>query len=496
MGKLEKYILAIDQGTTNTKVSLVDKIGAIVKEAVRPVGIAYPQPGWVEQDPQELWESTQLAATETIQEVREEDIAAVAVTNQRETVVIWERKSGKPVGPAVVWQCRRSAPLCAELRSRSLEKTVYEKTGLTIDPMFSAGKARWLLDHIPNGQQRAREGEICLGTVDSWILWNLTGGRIHACDVTNASRTQLFNLHTLEWDDELLDIYGIPRAALPEIRLSSGDFGKTTSSSAKPAGIPGGLPIASLIGDSHAALFGHAGFQAGSVKATYGTGSSLMTPTLTPIYSSHGLSTSIAWGYRQVTYALEGNIYVTGAAVQWLTQFLGLENPMEVEALAHQVEDTEGLYFVPALVGLGAPHWKESARGLLTGLTRSTTPAHVARATLEAIAYQIRDVFEAMQMDSGVPLTMLLADGGATRNDLLMQFQADILGVPVLRSRMSDASALGTAYLAGLAIGMWASESEIASLRRSHDRFEPRMEREKRAQLYAGWKQAIERTVF
>ncbi len=484
-------ILAIDEGTTNAKAVLVDQAGQIVQEASHPVAISYPQPGWVEQDAWDIWQASLAAAAQVLDGAPVEQVAALAITNQRESVLAWERTSGQPLGPCITWQCKRSAPFCSELRQRGLTETIVHLTGLAIDPMFSASKARWLLDNIPDGQRRAEAGDICLGTVDSWLLWNLTGGAVHACDVTNASRTQLLNLQTLAWDDALLDAFGIPRVALPEIKLSSALYGQT----AALPGIPAGLPIACLIGDSHAALYGHAGFQPGAIKATYGTGSSLMTPTATRVFSQKGLSSSIAWGYQQVRYALEGNIYVTGAAVQWLADFLGLDGPDLVEALAAQCSDTDGVYFVPALAGLGAPYWQDGARGLISGLTRGSTAAHVARATQESVAYQIRDVFETMQAEAGAPLQVLLVDGGATRNQALMQFQADILGVPVLRSLASDVSALGAAYLAGLAVGVWATEAEIAALPRPQIRFEPAMADAQRERLYAGWKDAVDRVL-
>jgi glycerol kinase len=329
--------------------------------------------------------------------------------------------------------------------------------------------------------------------VDSWILWNLTGGGVHACDASNAARTQLLNIHTVAWDPELLDIFGVPAEALPEVRPSSGFYGETIACGS----LPGGIPIGSLIGDSHAALFGHAGFEPGMVKATYGTGSSLMTPTRSPVLSSRGISTTIAYERQQVFYALEGNILVTGAAVQWLGNLLGMSDAgREVEELAARVEDTGGVYLVPAFVGLGAPHWKDSARGLVTGLTRGSSASHLARATLEAIAYQVRDVYEGMEADSGATLQALLADGGATRNNFLMQFQADILGRPVLRNLSADLSALGAAYLAGLAVGIWSSEAEISTLQRTVDRFEPQIPPEKREALYQGWKEAVARTIY
>jgi glycerol kinase len=366
-----QIILAIDQGTTNTKALLVDEAGAVVRRASRPVKVDYPQPAWVEQDPLELWSTTQETIDELIQGYSgaNETVAAVAVTNQRESVLIWDRKTGKPAGPCIVWQCRRTAPFCSQLRERGLEPRITQLTGLTIDPLFSASKARWLLDYIPDGRARAENGELCLGTVDSWILWNLTGGAVHACDASNAARTQLLNIHTAAWDPELLSMFDIPASLLPEVKPSSAVYGLTAASSCLPAGIP----VASLIGDSHAALFGHAGFEPGMVKATYGTGSSLMTPTRTPIFSKHGISTTIAYARQQVYYALEGNILATGAGVQWLGQLFSLaDSGAGVEELAARVEDTGGVYLVPAFVGLGAPFWKDQARGLITGLTRGS----------------------------------------------------------------------------------------------------------------------------
>jgi len=465
-------ILAIDQGTTNTKALVVDPSGAVIAKGSRPTSISYPQPGWVEQDALEIWRSTREAINECLSALDEPNLAAVAVTNQRETALVWERETGWPVGPCVVWQCRRTAPFCNDLKRQGLESLLQERTGLQADPMFSASKIRWILEHTKDGFRRAGQGELCAGNIDSWLLWNLTGGAVHATDMTNASRTQLLNLRRLEWDEEVLAIFGIPAAALPEIRPSSYVYGETVPID----NLPGGIPIASLIGDSHASLCGQGGFKPGSIKTTYGTGSSLMTPTSDPVISENGLSTTIAWAREKATYALEGNIYATGAAVQWLGQLLDLADPgPDVERLARTVKDAGGVYFVPALVGLGAPHWKESARGLITGLTRGVTPGHLARATLEAIAYQVRDVFDVMQAESGSPLKTLLADGGGSRNDLLVQFQADIIHCPVLRSTSSDVSPLGAAYLAGLAVGLWADEAEIERLVPPRDRFEPSM---------------------
>jgi glycerol kinase len=490
---MSRNILAIDQGTTNTKALVVGPSGAILARSSQPTTISYPQPGWVEQDALEVWRCTHAAIAECLGALDEPNLAAVAVTNQRETALAWERETGQPVGPCVAWQCRRSAPFCNELKAQGIEPLLRERTGLQVDPMFSAGKLRWILEHTEDGFRRAERGELCVGNIDAWVLWNLTGGAVHATDLTNASRTQLLNLHTLEWDDDVLAVFDIPVAALPEIKPSSAFYGETVPLD----GLPGGIPITAMIGDSHASLYGQAGFKPGSIKATYGTGSSLMTPTGQPIMSENGLSTTIAWAREKATYALEGNIYATGAAVQWLGQLLGLDDPGPgVEKLARTVEDAGGVYFVPALVGLGAPHWKESARGLITGLTQSAGAGQLARATLEAIAYQVRDVFDVMQAESDAPLRTLLADGGASRNDSLMQFQADIIDCPVLRSTSTDISPLGAAFLAGLAVGLWADETEIEDLVPPRDRFEPRMSADQREALYAGWREAVARTTL
>jgi glycerol kinase len=492
----ESYILAIDQGTTNTKAILVNQQGEVVVQASRPVDIHFPKPAWVEQDANVIWQSVKGAIDDCLKKVGNPKLAVIGITNQRESVLAWERKTGKPIGPVITWQCRRSAPFCETLREENLGKILQEKTGLTIDPLFSASKARWLLENTPNGKRRAENGEICIGTVDSWVLWNLTGGKVHACDISNASRTQLFNLHTLQWDDELLNIFEIPKAALPEVKNSSHPFGESTN----VGGLPSGIPITSLIGDSHAALFGQAGFMAGSVKATYGTGSSLMTPTSTVQLSQKGLSSTVAWGLNiktqdKVTYALEGNISVTGSAIAWLEQILEIDTE-QLTNLARKVDTTEGLYLVPAFVGLGAPHWDDKARGLMSGITRGSSRAHLCRAVLESIAYQIRDVFDAMKSEANANLNVLLADGGGSRNDWLMQLQADILGVPVLANSSADLSALGAAYLAGLQVGVWKNATEIANLPRRLERYEPKLSKAKREELYNGWQEAISRTTY
>jgi glycerol kinase len=486
------YILAIDQGTTNTKAALIDDCGVIVAGATQPVRQSYPQAAWVEQDPQELWQSVQTVIDACLHGEDTSLLAALAITNQRESILLWERSSGRPLGPCIGWQCRRTAAFCQDLKARGLEAIIHDRTGLMVDPLFSASKANWLLAHAEMGRQRAQRGELCLGTVDSWLLWNLTG-EVHGCDTSNAARTQLLNIRTLEWDDELLALFEIPRSSLPIVRPSGSLHGRTRQIGLLPAGIP----ITGIVGDSHAALFGQAGFQAGMVKATYGTGSSLMVCVPTPVLSKQGLTTTVAWSTEDsVTYALEGNIAMAGAAVQWLGEFLGLADPArELAALATTVAGSDGLYFVPALVGLGAPYWVESARGLMTGFTQRSRVAHLARAALEAIAYQVRDVFALMEKETQLPLHILLADGGASQNDVLMQFQADLLGRPVLRSNVLDASILGAAHLAGLTIGLWPSLEAIEQLPHPRRHFDPSLAPDTREALYAGWKHAVAQTL-
>lgn len=492
---MESMILAIDQGTTNTKALLVAPDGSIAAQASVAVQTTYPQPAWVEQDAIQIWQTVQQAIDACLAQVPAVELSAVAITNQRESVTAWERSSGLPLGPVVIWQCRRTADFCAELRQRALGPWLHARTGLTIDPLFSASKMRWLLQQIPDGTSRAARGEICLGTIDSWVLWQLTGGSVHACDLTNASRTQLLDLQQCAWIDELLAVFDIPRAALPTVLPSRAAFGETVACGALPAGIP----ILSMIGDSHAALFGQAGFEPGSIKATYGTGSSLMTPTATPVFSQHGLSTTIAWALApdQVTYALEGNIAVSGATVQWLGEFLGVSEPATaIAGLAATVPDAGDVYLVPALVGLGAPHWNDRARGLISGLDRGSTLPQLARAAIEAIAFQVRDVFDVMQTEAGTPLQTLLADGGATRNADLMQFQADITGVPVQRSFSPEASPLGAAYLAGMTLGWWPSLAALAALPRAREMYRPLMDAATRARRYTGWQTAVRRSMY
>lgn len=489
---LTKLILAVDQGTTNTKAVLVDRSGVVVSRASRPLPVSFPQPGWVEQDPEALWESVASAIDEVLQTKPGAEIAALGVSNQRESAIVWDRKTGAPSGPCVIWQCRRTANYCDTLRRSGLDTSIRQRSGLPVDPLFSASKIRWLLYQAPDGLSRASAGDLCAGTVDSWLLWKLTAGKVHATDASNASRTQLLNLRQCRWDLELLRAFEVPAPCLPKILPSSGVFGETAAQGSLPAGIP----ISSLIGDSHAALFGHAAFATGSVKATYGTGSSLMSPLDEPVESRHGLSTTIAWAEAsRLRYALEGNITNTGGSVQWVASLLNLAGGAEeVAKLAASVPGSGGVYLIPAFAGLGAPHWDAGARGLLTGLTRGTTPAEVARAAIDSIAYQVHDVFETMRQDSGIQLPALFTDGGASRNEQLMQFQADLLGCPVIRSASADLSAIGAAWLAGLATGYWRSVEDLERLPRRTTRFEPRMDPSLREELLAGWNDALGRS--
>jgi glycerol kinase len=487
-----ELILAIDQGTTNTKAVLVDADGSVRHRVSRRVHPTFPQPGWVEHNPDHIWGSVQQAMDACLTEAGDPRISCIAISNQRESVLMWDRWTGRPCGPLIVWQCRRTSRFCEGLRNRGVETMVRERTGLPIDALFSASKIRWLLDNIPDGRARAECGELCAGTVDSWLIWNLTGSAIHGCDVSNASRTQLLSLQSGAWDPKMLALFKIPETVLPSVKPSAAHFGETKASGRLPAGVP----ITGVIGDSHGALFGQGGFEPGVVKATYGTGSSLMSPISRVVLPENGLAATVAWQIcDEIMYALEGNISVTGAAVDWCTNLLGLDDAPETAALANQVDSTDGVFLVPAFVGLGAPYWQEQARGLITGITRGTTRAHVARAAIESIAFQIRDVFDAMAPQVGTDVTALLADGGASRNDTLMQFQADLLGCPVLRNKAEDLSALGAAYIAGLSMGIWQSTDDLAKLPRSFDRFEPMWSDAKRSDVYSGWKEAVARTI-
>jgi len=488
------YILVIDQGTTGSAVLLCDEEGRMVSSADREIRQIYPQPGWVEHDPQEIFRTSLAVAREALQKagITASQVKGMGITNQRETTVVWGRRTGEPVSNAIVWQCRRTAPLCEELKQRGLGGLIKEKTGLPIDAYFSATKLRWILDHIPEGQRRAQQGDLLFGTIDSWLVWNLTGGAAHITDCSNASRTMLFNIHTLQWDKELLAALDIPEAVLPKVMPSSHVYGEVA------AGLLGDsrVPLGGVAGDQQAALFGQACYDAGMAKNTYGTGSFILLNTGDrPVPSQKGLVTTVAWGLGgKVAYAMEGSIFITGAAVQWLRDGLGLiATAAESEPLARSVPDNGGVYFVPAFVGLGAPYWDMYARGTIVGLTRGTTGGHLARATLEAIAYQVRDVVEAMGAEAGLKVPLLRVDGGGTANSLLMQFQADILGVPIQRAAVTEITALGAAYLAGLAVGLWKDTTELARLWRAAETYEPKMSSDQREILYAGWKRAVER---
>ena len=487
-----KFILALDQGTTNTKAVLVDKASKIVFRASEAMRIATTGAGFVEQDANEIWKACCKVIRACVEKAGAGAIAAIGITNQRETVILWDRRSGQPVSPAVVWQCRRSTERCAQLMRGGMEPLIQSHTGLRVDPLFSASKAEWLLDHMEGLRARAEAGEVCLGTVDSWLIYKLTAGKIHATDASNASRTQLLNLATGRWDEEMLKLFHIPAIMLPALVASSGVIAETSAVDS----VPGGIPIASAIGDSHAALVGHGVFSPGPVKATYGTGSSLMTLCSDVGAADGALARTVAWGTKGgLQYALEGNITMSGASVQWVGDFLESQTPVQTAlSLAGSVQDSAGVYLVPAMNGLGAPYWDSEARGAIYGLTRTSTVAHLARAALEAIAHQIADVFEEMQRRQPGMASALYADGGASENSELMQLQADLLGRPVLRSRCAELSALGAAWLAGLGVGTWKSFAELASMAPERDVFEPALDAQSRAELRQGWRLAVKRT--
>ncbi|MGQ9629350.1 MAG: glycerol kinase GlpK [bacterium] len=490
----KRYVMALDQGTTSSRAILFDRGGNIVSVASREFRQIYPQPGWVEHDALEIWDTQLDVARRALREggIRGEMVSAIGITNQRETTVLWNRETGEPVHNAIVWQCRRTAPICDELKSRGWDARIRDKTGLVIDPYFSGTKVKWLLDSSPGIRSGAERGDIAFGTIDSWLVYKLTAGRVHVTDYSNASRTLLYNIYNLRWDEEILREFGIPRSMLPEVRPSSAVYGYTD-----PSIFGAEIPIAGMAGDQQAALFGQACFSPGLAKNTYGTGCfMLMNTGEGAIHSKGGLLTTIAWGVNErVEYALEGSIFIAGAAVQWLRDELRvIESSSESEIVASSVEDTGGVYFVPAFVGLGAPYWDMYARGTIVGITRGTGRGHIVRAALESIAYQVRDVLEVMESDSGIELKELRVDGGAAANNLLMQFQADILGVPVERPVVVETTALGAAYLAGLAVGFWENLDEIARNWRSDRVFSPQMGETRREKLYSGWKRAVERS--
>jgi glycerol kinase len=488
------YILALDQGTTSSRAIIFDQQLQVRALAQREFTQIFPQPGWVEHDGREIWSSQLSVAVEALAQagLTPADLAAIGITNQRETILLWERKSGLPLHNAIVWQDRRTAPLCERLRSEGLEPLFTAKTGLLLDPYFSGTKLAWLLDHIPGARKQAEAGELACGTIDSWLAWNLSGGHLHITDVSNASRTLLFNIHTLDWDDDLLRILDIPRALLPDIVDSSAIYGHTAGQL-----LAARVPIAGIAGDQQAALFGQGCFVPGMAKNTYGTGCFMLMQTGTePVVSQNKLLSTVAWRISGVTeYALEGSVFIAGAAVQWLRDGLGIiRSAGEVEALAASVPDNGGVVLVPAFAGLGAPHWDPYARGTIVGLSRGTTAGHIARATLESIAFQSADLLIAMEGDAGIKLSEARVDGGATRNRLLMQFQADLLRVPVVRPQVMETTALGAAALAGLAVGVWPDRDTLTALWQAEETFTPAMPQDEAVRLQGRWQRALERS--
>jgi len=487
------YVLALDQGTTSSRAILYDRDGAIRGLVQREFEQIYPHPGWVEHDPAEIWASQMSVAVETLSRAncRPRDIAALGITNQRETTIVWERKTGKPVYNAIVWQDRRTAEICRQLQEQGLQETIRQKTGLLIDAYFSASKIMWILQSVEGARDKANAGELAFGTIDSWLIWNLTSGKVHTIDATNASRTMLFNIQNGTWDQDLLKAMNIPASLLPEVRPSSGKYADVSTSLAL-----GEVPITGVAGDQQAALFGQACFHPGMAKCTYGTGAFLLqTIGEKSKASKNRLLTTVAWQKdNRLEYAIEGSVFVAGSVVQWLRDGLGLiRSSDEVEALALSVPDSGGVYMVPAFTGLGAPHWDPHARGMIIGITRGTKGAHIARASLESIAYQVSDLLDAMQQDSGIPLPVLRVDGGAARNDTLLQFQADLLGIPVVRPAVTETTSLGAAFLAGLAVGFWKNMDEIEAHWKVGKEFHPRMPRNEVDKLRGRWHQALER---
>jgi glycerol kinase len=485
-----KYILALDQGTTSSRAIVFNHQGIPVSIAQKEFTQLYPQPGWVEHDASEIWSTQAGVALEAITRagIDSAQVAALGITNQRETTIVWNRLTGKPVSNAIVWQDRRTAAFCDQLKQAGHGRRIQQKTGLIIDAYFSAPKIKWILDHIDGARQLAQQGHLAFGTVDTWLVWNLTQGKLHVTDVSNASRTMLFNIHALEWDKELLDLFDIPQSMLPEVRSSSEVYGHTSGLFSVP------IPVAGIAGDQQAALCGQLCVKPGMVKNTYGTGCFMMMNTGNePISSSHNLLTTIAWKMNgQVQYALEGSIFIAGAVVQWLRDSVGLiRKSADIESLAAQVNDSEGVYFVPAFAGLGAPHWNQHARGTLVGLTRGSTAAHIARAALDSIAFQTLEVLKAMEADSGIKIRELRVDGGATVNNLLMQFQSDLIGTQVVRPRTTETTALGAAYLAGLAVGYWNSIADLEQQWQLERTFTSRLQPDSVQELIRGWGRAI-----
>lgn len=492
---MSKYILSLDQGTTSSRAIIFNNAGGIVTVAQKEFTQLFPQPGWVEHDPIEIW-STQLGvAAEAISKagLTPHDVAAIGITNQRETTVVWERKTGKPVYNAIVWQDRRTAAMCDDLKANNYQHLVQQKTGLVIDAYFSGTKIKWILDNVSGARDKADRGELCFGTIDTWLLWNLTNGAVHATDVSNASRTMLCNIHTLQWDNELLSLLNIPSSLLPEIKSSSEVFGYTSGNFSNAR-----IPVAGIAGDQQSALFGQLCTQPGMVKNTYGTGCfMLMNTGEKPVTSKNNLLTTVAWKINgQTSYALEGSVFIAGAVTQWLRDGLGIiKTSAEVETLAQQVDTNGGVYLVPAFTGLGAPYWKQDARGMITGLTRGSTAAHIARAALESIAFQTMDVLLAMESDAAISIKELRVDGGATINNLLMQFQSDILNTKVLRPTVTETTALGAAYLAGLAVGYWPGIDALQQQWQMDKTFSPGMKAAEKNKLKKEWKKAVKAAI-
>lgn len=488
---MNKFILSLDQGTTSSRAIVFNHAGEMVGLAQKEFTQIFPQPGWVEHDPAEIW-STQLGvAAEAILRagLTARDIAAIGITNQRETTVVWDKATGKAICNAIVWQDRRTAFICDEWKAKGLEPLFREKTGLVLDAYFSGTKIKWILDHVDGARERANAGQLAFGTVDSWLLWNLTSGQVHATDISNASRTLLFNLHTQDWDEELLQIMNIPRSMLPDVRSSSEIYGYTQQVLA-----PVSIPIAGIAGDQQSALFGQLCHTPGMVKNTYGTGCFMLMHTGNkPVLSRNNLLTTVAWRINgETSYALEGSVFIAGAVVQWLRDGMRMiQRSEEVEALAAAVDDSGGVYMVPAFAGLGAPYWEQHARGTVVGLTRGSTQAHLARAALDSIAYQTGDVLKAMEADAGIPIAELRVDGGATVNNMLMQFQSDIMQVDVVRPKIIETTALGAAYLAGLAVGFWSSVEDIQGYWKADQTYHPKMEEGQRSRLVSGWNRAV-----
>lgn len=488
---MPKYVMALDQGTTSSRCIIFDKGGNICSMAQKEFGQIYPQPGWVEHDPKEIWSSQLAVAIEAMARIGAgaEEIGAIGITNQRETTIVWDKKTGEPVCNAIVWQCRRTADRIDKLKADGMEGVVRAKTGLIPDAYFSASKIAWILENVPGARERAEKGELLFGTVDTWLIWNLTKGAVHVTDYTNASRTMLFDIHKLAWDEEVLSYFRIPKCMLPKVCPSSHVYGRTD-----PSVLGGQIPIAGAAGDQQAALFGQCCFEQGQVKNTYGTGCFLLMNTGTQaIDSKAGLLTTIAASTSErIEYALEGSVFVAGAAIQWLRDGMRMfQKASQSEEYAMRVEDTAGVYIVPAFAGMGAPYWDQYARGTVVGITRGCTKDHFVRATLESIAYQTADVLSAMEQDSGIDLKSLTVDGGASANDFLMQFQADVLGVEVLRPKCIETTALGAAYLAGLAVGYWRDKEEIKANWSLGREFSPAMDADRRTELLKGWKKAV-----